>query len=99
MPANKELPDRRFPRRADFDYSSAAIYFVTVCTKDKRSLFGQIAGSQMLPNPFGKIVQETWHELPDHYPRVNLDCFALRDKWAQLSTANHSQDSGSQVAS
>jgi putative transposase len=31
----------------------------------------------MLPNPFGKIVQETWHELPDHYPRVNLDCFAL----------------------
>ena len=77
MPANKELPDRRFPRRADFDYSSAGIYFVTICTKEKRSLFGGIAGSQMLPNRFGKIVQETWYELPDHYPRVNLDCFAL----------------------
>jgi len=31
----------------------------------------------MLPNRFGKIVQETWYELPDHYRRVNLDCFAL----------------------
>jgi len=31
----------------------------------------------MCANPFGKIVQETWHEIPDHYPRVNLDCFAL----------------------
>ena len=31
----------------------------------------------MLPNRFGQIVQETWHELPDHYPRVHLDCFAL----------------------
>jgi REP element-mobilizing transposase RayT len=31
----------------------------------------------MLPNRFGKIVQETWHELPDHYPRVNLDRFTL----------------------
>ncbi len=31
----------------------------------------------MLPNHFGQIVQETWHELPDHYSRINLDCFAL----------------------
>jgi putative transposase len=31
----------------------------------------------MCANPFGKIVQETWLELPDHYPRVNLDCFSL----------------------
>jgi putative transposase len=77
VPANKDLPDRRFRRRADFDYSSAAIYFVTICTKEKRSLFGRIAESQMLPNRFGRIVQETWHELPDHYPRTNLDCFTL----------------------
>jgi len=77
MPANKELPDRRFPRRAGFDYSSAAIYFVTICTNEKRVLFGRIAGSQILANRFGKIVQETWHELPDHYSRVHLDCFAL----------------------
>jgi putative transposase len=77
VPANKELPDRRFPRRADFDYLSAAIYFVTICPKEKLALFGQIAGRQMLPNRFGKVVQETWHELPDHYQRVNLDCFTL----------------------
>jgi hypothetical protein len=42
VPANKELPDRPFPRRADFDYSSAAIYLVTICIKEKRALFGQI---------------------------------------------------------
>jgi hypothetical protein len=35
------------PKARRFDYSSAAIYFVTICTKDKRSLFGQITGSQM----------------------------------------------------
>jgi hypothetical protein len=50
---------------ADFDYSSAAIYVVTICAKDKRALFDRIDRSQMLPNRFGKIVQETWYELPE----------------------------------
>jgi putative transposase len=77
VPANKELPDRRFPKARRFRLLIRCNLFRNICTNEKRSLFGQIAGSQMLPNRFGKIVQETWYELPDHYPRINLDCFAL----------------------
>jgi hypothetical protein len=58
MPANPELPDRRFPRKKDFDYSSAAIYFVTICTKEKRTLLGKIEKSQMVPNHLGRAVKK-----------------------------------------
>jgi len=68
VPANRDLPDRRFPRRTDFDYSSAAIYFVTICTKEKRAPFGRITESQMLPNRFGKIVEETGTNFPIPIP-------------------------------
>jgi REP element-mobilizing transposase RayT len=77
MPANSELPVRRTTRRKDFDYSSAAIYFVTICTQNRRNLFGAIENARMQPNRFGRLVQEAWFELPDHYARLTLDVFTL----------------------
>ena len=40
-----ELKQRKNLRLQSFDYSSAKYYFVTICTKNRASLFGQIVGN------------------------------------------------------
>lgn len=40
-------------------------------------LFGSIRDRQMCANGIGRMVQEAWFELPDHFPRLELDSFQL----------------------
>lgn len=39
-----ELSKRKPTRLKDFDYSSNNIYFITVCSKDMKAVFGKIVG-------------------------------------------------------
>lgn len=41
-----ELKQRKKSAAASFDYSSAKYYFVTICTKNRARLFGQIVGNR-----------------------------------------------------
>ena len=58
------LPLRKRNRLPEFDYSTPGAYFITVCTENKRNLFGQIVGGgafdapQMHLSPAGQIVQK-----------------------------------------
>ncbi len=56
-----------------FDYSSPGAYFVTLCTHDRGSLFGDLVDGEMRLNDFGRVVQAAWDDLPRHYPNVKLD--------------------------
>jgi putative transposase len=68
---------RRTLRLKKFNYSTAAIYFVTVCTRDRQAFFGNVDGGHMCPSVMGRIVSECWFELPYHYARLELGAFAL----------------------
>ncbi len=37
-----ELPKRKSSRLKNYDYSTPGIYFVTICTKDKKHLLSRI---------------------------------------------------------
>ena len=46
-------------RRTDgWDYTQPAAYFVTICTTDRRCLFGTVRRGRMHLNPLGQIVAE-----------------------------------------
>ena len=66
-------------RMRDWDYSAPAPYYVTVCTKDKRCVFGDIMeieeepGAKICLSAAGRIVEKCWQEIPAHYPTVLLD--------------------------
>jgi REP element-mobilizing transposase RayT len=60
-----------------YDYSKPGAYFVTICVKDHGHLFGSIENSVMRENEFGKIVRECWHDLPNHYPAIQLDALVI----------------------
>jgi putative transposase len=76
-PTMGELHHRRSLRVRGYDYASAGAYFVTVCTRDRKCLFGEVVNGAMICNAFGGVVTNVWNALPDHYARLTLDTFVV----------------------
>ena len=51
---------RKSIRLPGYDYSTEGFYFITICTKDKKCIFGNIVDGEMILNEAGKIVKEEW---------------------------------------
>ncbi len=68
---------RKHLRLMDYDYSEPAAYFVTMCTKDRVHLFGEIVNGVMHLNRLGGIVQESWNALANHFSAIELDEFVI----------------------
>jgi hypothetical protein len=69
------LPERKSIRLKEFDYSQAGAYFVTICSHDRRSLFGKIEGAQVNLSAIGKCVLSRWYRIPERFPAIELDEF------------------------
>ena len=68
---------RRLIRLRGYDYARAGAYFVTIVTKERACLFGEIVNGEMRLNQFTCIVQAAWDELVRHYQRVECDAFVV----------------------
>lgn len=64
---------RRSPRLRGYDYSREGAYFVTICTYNRASMFGEIVDEQMQLNALGQIVEACWQAIPDHFQDVQAD--------------------------
>jgi len=60
-------------RYPGYDYTSCGAYYVTICTKWGRNLFGQVVNQEMVLNEVGHIAESCWLTIPDHHPHVELD--------------------------
>ena len=67
------LPKRKTTRISNYDYSKNNYYFVTICTKNKKCLFGT-AGKL---NELGLIAKQEMENLPNFYGGVFIDCFIV----------------------
>jgi len=74
---NPSPPNRHSLRLREYDYGATGTYFVTVCTKDRLSLFGEIDDGKMVLNALGAIVAACWSDLLHHFPNIQLDCFIV----------------------
>ena len=63
-------------RLPGYDYSQPGWYFVTICTKNRREIFGVVRKGEMRVNQNGKIVMDAWQDLPNHYYCI-LDAFVI----------------------
>jgi REP element-mobilizing transposase RayT len=77
MPYDSFKHHRRSIRLRGYDYAQAGAYFFTICEVNRECIFGDIVGGEMRPNQFGEIVLKWWNELPNYYPPVQLDEFAV----------------------
>jgi putative transposase len=60
MKYNPDVHHRRSIRLKGYDYSHAGAYFITVCTHDRKYIFGKIENGKMILNDFGNIVTDEW---------------------------------------
>jgi putative transposase len=69
--ANKKR-SRKSIRLKDHDYAGQGMYFVTVCVKDRKCLLGEVMDKKMRLNNNGKIVEQWWQKISEHFPCVKL---------------------------
>ena len=74
------MSDRHAFRAKWHDYNGG-IYFVTICSADKRHIFGYISDARMHLSPIGKIVDECLSSIPVHNSGVEI--------WNQIVMPNH----------
>jgi REP element-mobilizing transposase RayT len=74
---NPEIHRRRSIRLKGYEYSRPGTYFVTICTRDRECLFGNVSDGQMVLNNAGRIIERAWKDLPTRFPSVELDVFGV----------------------
>mgnify|MGYP006293577631 CR=1 FL=1 len=77
MKFRRDLPDRRSIRLRGYDYSSPGEFFVTICTRNRECLFGNVVHGEMVLNEIGEIARDFWQRIPDRYDDVVLDEFVV----------------------
>ena len=68
---------RRSIRLKGHDYTQPGAYFVTICTRDRECLFGEIVDEVMRLNDAGAIARRCLEDITDHFPLAELDAFAI----------------------
>ena len=68
--------DRKSPRAPFHDYK-AGVYFITVCTKDKRHYFGKVEDGIMHLSSIGEFCQQQWEKVTEHYPYATVPLFVV----------------------
>ena len=75
MTYNPDKHHRRSIRLKDYDYNQPGSYFITICTHEKKCLFGEIVDYEMHLNDAGQIVEALWSKIPQHFPGIELDAY------------------------
>ena len=52
------MQTRKNIRLKEYDYSSKGMYFITLCTKDKKDVFGRIVDNKMIFNDYGNKLND-----------------------------------------
>lgn len=64
-------------RLQNWNYGWNAAYFITICTQKRECYFGEIVQEKMILSEIGTIVQQYWHEIPNHFLFVELGEFVV----------------------
>lgn len=61
----------------NYDYSQNGAYFITICTKNKKQIFGKIKNDKMILSEIGEMIGKWWLEMPNKFPNFELDVFTV----------------------
>ena len=64
-------------RLESYNYSDLGAYFITICSDKREEIFGKIENGLMLLNGIGKIINDSWYQIPENYENVKLDNFVI----------------------
>jgi len=62
-------------RLKDYDYSTPWWYYITICSQDRKNIFGKIQNGKMILNKYGYVVEEEWLRTNEIRKNVELDYY------------------------
>ncbi|MBR3803651.1 MAG: transposase [Clostridia bacterium] len=68
-----KLPKRKSPRLPGFDYSSENYYYVTICTHNRKDLFGMPDNLTV----YGEIAEKHLLNIEKHYDGILIDKYVI----------------------
>ena len=79
---DNNLPKRKHPRLARYDYNTAGAYFITICTQNRQCLLSHIVGRGLAPAEiqytiYGRIAKEQLLLLEQRYPSLKIDQYVI----------------------
>lgn len=77
MKYNSGTRSRQSMRLKGYNYSQAALYFITICTQYRMHFFGEIKNHKMILNDAGVMIQTVWDEIPEYYQGINIHTFQI----------------------
>ncbi|BAY35060.1 hypothetical protein NIES2107_69710 (plasmid) [Nostoc carneum NIES-2107] len=77
MPYDPQKHHRRSIRLKGYNYTQPGAYFITICTKARQCLFGNVVNGEMQLNSLGHIVFNCWQTIPEHFHHIELDAFVV----------------------
>ncbi len=72
-----KVNNRKSIRLKVFDYTTPWWYYVTICTYEHKYYFGNVNESMMVLNNAGKIAEDCWVKIPEHFYNVELDYYVF----------------------
>lgn len=73
-----KIHHRRTIRIKDYDYSKSGMYFITICTKDKRHIFGNIIKGKMTLSKYGIIANEVLIKINENLSdKICIDSYVV----------------------
>ena len=70
-------PKRKPNRLKEYNYKQPGYYFVTVCSKDSKSIFGECKNDQMQLNDVGQMVHQVLRTFTEYYPGIIIDDYVV----------------------
>ncbi len=64
-------------RLRSWNYGWNGAYFITICTQNRESFFGEVSNQKMILSDIGNITNQCWNDIPNFYPFVRLGEFIV----------------------
>ena len=77
------LKNRKAPRYQSFDYNSMGVYFITICTQNRKKLLSCIVGTGVLDCPqveltrYGEIADKYIKQLNEFYNHLSVEKYVI----------------------
>jgi len=64
-------------RLNEYDYSQPGAYFVTIGTRNRECLFGNLVDGKMMLNDAGKMIEKWYFEIMNKFPDIQCDQYII----------------------
>ena len=78
-----DLKKRKPTRLKEFDYNSVDLYFITICTENRRCILSRIVGTGVLDCPrieltkYGEIADKYIKQLNEFYTHISIESYVI----------------------